>query len=79
MKESLPLIILPRLSQFSHVWPILPDTTREPRPTEVDKRDYHFVSSHEAMEKDIAEHRFIEAGQYKGNLYGTSVTSVQEV
>lgn len=31
------------------------------------------------MEKDIQDHRFIEAGQYNNHLYGTSVQSVREV
>jgi len=31
------------------------------------------------MESDIQNHKFIEAGQYNGNLYGTSVSSVKEV
>ncbi|CAL9689397.1 unnamed protein product [Knipowitschia caucasica] len=31
------------------------------------------------MERDIQEHRFIEAGQYNGHLYGTSVQSVRQV
>lgn len=31
------------------------------------------------MEKDIQEHKFIEAGQYNDNLYGTSVHSVRYV
>ena len=31
------------------------------------------------MEKDIQEHKFIEAGQYNNHLYGTSVQSVREV
>jgi len=31
------------------------------------------------MEGDIQNHKFIEAGQYNGNLYGTSVSSVKEV
>jgi len=31
------------------------------------------------MERDIQCHQFIEAGQYNGNLYGTSVQSVREV
>lgn len=55
------------------------DTTRPKRDYEVDGRDYHFVSSREQMEKDIQEHHFIEAGQYNGHLYGTSVQSVREV
>ena len=55
------------------------DTTREPREHEVSGRDYHFVDSREKMEQDIANHLFIEAGQYNDNLYGTSVSSVREV
>ncbi|XP_077956155.1 discs large homolog 1-like protein isoform X21 [Gasterosteus aculeatus] len=57
----------------------VPHTTRPKRDYEVDARDYHFVVSREQMEKDIQDHRFIEAGQYNGHLYGTSVQSVREV
>lgn len=57
----------------------VPHTTREPREHEVSGRDYHFVDSREKMEQDIANHLFIEAGQYNENLYGTSVSSVREV
>ncbi|XP_058618536.1 discs large homolog 1-like protein isoform X6 [Onychostoma macrolepis] len=57
----------------------VPHTTRPKRDYEVDRRDYHFVASREQMERDIQEHKFIEAGQYNGHLYGTSVQSVREV
>ncbi|KAI5099923.1 disks large-like 2 isoform X23, partial [Silurus meridionalis] len=57
----------------------VPHTTRSKRDYEVDGRDYHFVMSREQMEKDIQEHKFIEAGQYNENLYGTSVQSVRYV
>nr|XP_028587804.1 disks large homolog 1 isoform X3 [Podarcis muralis] len=57
----------------------VPHTTRPKRDYEVDGRDYHFVTSREQMEKDIQDHRFIEAGQYNNHLYGTSVQSVREV
>nr|XP_032833759.1 discs large homolog 1-like protein isoform X4 [Petromyzon marinus] len=56
----------------------VPHTTRPKREYEIDGRDYHFVSR-EQMERDIQEHKFIEAGQYNENLYGTSVLSVREV
>ncbi|XP_053342090.1 discs large homolog 1-like protein isoform X4 [Clarias gariepinus] len=59
--------------------PIVSDTTRPKRDYEVDGRDYHFVLSREQMERDIQEHKFIEAGQYNNHLYGTSVQSVREV
>ncbi|XP_073769981.1 disks large homolog 2 isoform X21 [Danio rerio] len=57
----------------------VPHTTRPKRDYEVDGRDYHFMASREQMEKDIQEHKFIEAGQYNDNLYGTSVQSVKYV
>ncbi|XP_043927091.1 disks large homolog 2 isoform X3 [Protopterus annectens] len=57
----------------------VPHTTRPKRDYEVDGRDYHFVQSREQMERDIQEHKFIEAGQYNDNLYGTSVQSVRYV
>ncbi|XP_075338638.1 discs large homolog 1-like protein isoform X10 [Odontesthes bonariensis] len=57
----------------------VPHTTRPKRDYEVDGRDYHFMVSREQMEKDIQDHKFIEAGQYNNHLYGTSVQSVREV
>ncbi|XP_046731958.1 discs large homolog 1-like protein isoform X16 [Silurus meridionalis] len=57
----------------------VPHTTRPKRDYEVDGRDYHFMVSREQMERDIQEHKFIEAGQYNNHLYGTSVQSVREV
>uniref|UniRef100_A0A8C2XJ68 Discs, large homolog 2 (Drosophila) n=1 Tax=Cyclopterus lumpus TaxID=8103 RepID=A0A8C2XJ68_CYCLU len=49
--------------------PCTKDTTRQKRDYEVD----------EQMEKDIQDHKFIEAGQYNDNLLETSVQSVQYV
>ncbi|XP_059915232.1 discs large homolog 1-like protein isoform X23 [Gadus macrocephalus] len=57
----------------------VPHTTRPKRDYEVDGRDYHFMVSREQMEKDIQDHKFIEAGQYNNHLYGTSVQSVRQV
>ncbi|XP_063162267.1 disks large homolog 1 isoform X19 [Candoia aspera] len=57
----------------------VPHTTRPKRDYEVDGRDYHFIVSRDQMEKDIQDHRFIEAGQYNNHLYGTSVRSVKAV
>lgn len=31
------------------------------------------------MEQDIADGKFIEHGEYKGNLYGTSAESVESI
>lgn len=72
--------MLPTRSDRANVSSARPtDTTRPKRDYEVDGRDYHFVLSREQMEKDIQEHKFIEAGQYNNHLYGTSVQSVREV
>ncbi|CAF0833766.1 unnamed protein product [Didymodactylos carnosus] len=57
----------------------VPHTTRPRRDKEINGRDYHFVPSREQMEEDIQNHLFIEAGEYKGNLYGTSVQAVKAV
>lgn len=57
----------------------LSDTTRPRRDNEVDGQDYHFVVSREQMEKDIQDNKFIEAGQFNDNLYGTSIQSVRAV
>lgn len=46
-------------------------TTRKPRPTEVDGREYHFVSR-EAFESMIAAGDFLEHANVYGNYYGTS-------
>ncbi|KAM4697008.1 disks large homolog 3 isoform 3-T3 [Rhinophrynus dorsalis] len=68
------------ISEFPHKFgSCVPHTTRPRRDTEVDGQDYHFVGSREQMEKDIQENKFIEAGQFNDNLYGTSVQSVRAV
>ncbi|CEP03460.1 guanylate kinase [Plasmodiophora brassicae] len=53
-------------------------TTRKPRAGEVDGVSYHFVEK-SAMEKMIAENKFVEHANVHGNLYGSSITSVQAV
>ncbi|ESN91956.1 hypothetical protein HELRODRAFT_90113 [Helobdella robusta] len=58
----------------------VPHTTRPRKDGEVDGRDYHFVKSREQMQRDInTSMMFVEAGEYNGNLYGTSVQAVKEV
>lgn len=56
----------------------VPYTTRPIRPGEVAGREYLFVSR-EKMESDIANGKFIEYGEYKGHLYGTSGESVKTI
>ncbi|XP_046810664.1 MAGUK p55 subfamily member 7 isoform X3 [Lucilia cuprina] len=56
----------------------VPYTTRPMRTGEVAGREYIFVSR-EKMEADIEAGKFIEHGEYKGHLYGTSAESVKSI
>ncbi|KAM6923910.1 disks large homolog 3 isoform 11-T11 [Xenentodon cancila] len=68
------------ISEFPHKFgSCVPHTTRPRRENEIDGQDYHFVASREQMEKDIQDNKFIEAGQFNENLYGTSILSVRTV
>jgi guanylate kinase len=53
-------------------------TTRQPRPGEVDKVDYHFVTRNE-FEKMIADDKLLEWAEVFGNLYGTPVKPVMQM
>ena len=52
-------------------------TTRQPRPTEVDGREYFFKTKEE-FEKMIEENEFLEYACYVGNYYGTPKKYVEE-
>lgn len=45
-------------------------TTRDPRPGELDGKDYFFVT-HEAFDRMIAANALLEHAEYVGNCYGT--------
>jgi guanylate kinase len=45
-------------------------TTREPRPGEVDGRDYHFLTPEE-FDRRVDAGEFLEHATYSGNRYGT--------
>lgn len=53
-------------------------TCRRPRDEEKDGQSYCFVSRAE-MEMDIKAGRYLEHGEYDGNLYGTKIDSIHEV
>ncbi|XP_066487246.1 guanylate kinase isoform X2 [Tiliqua scincoides] len=53
-------------------------TTRQPRPGEVNGKDYHFVTREE-MQKEVSAGGFIEHAEFSGNMYGTSKAAVQAV
>ncbi|XP_055919450.1 MAGUK p55 subfamily member 7 isoform X3 [Eupeodes corollae] len=56
----------------------VPYTTRPIRQGEVPGREYIFISR-EKMESDVSAGKFIEHGEYKGHLYGTSAESVKSI
>lgn len=56
----------------------IPFTSRPPKPGEVEGKEYFFVSR-DKMEEEIEANLFIEFGEYKGNLYGTSTESVKAI
>jgi guanylate kinase len=51
-------------------------TTRAPRSSEVDGRDYHFVDRHRFLEL-VGAGAFLEWAEVHGNLYGTSTAEVE--
>lgn len=56
----------------------VPHTTRAAKGYEEAGREYHFTSR-QTFDSMALNNRFVEYGEYKGNLYGTSVDSVKEV
>ncbi|XP_049586170.1 MAGUK p55 subfamily member 6a isoform X1 [Syngnathus scovelli] len=56
----------------------VPFTSRSPREEERDGQNYSFVTRHQ-MEQDIKDSRFLEHGEYDGNLYGTKIDSIHQV
>lgn len=54
------------------------DTSRAPRNKEVDGQGYYFTDR-ETMERDILENKYVEYGEFNGNLYGTRVDSCWDV
>ncbi|XP_034425624.1 MAGUK p55 subfamily member 3-like isoform X1 [Hippoglossus hippoglossus] len=56
----------------------VPHTTRARKGHEREGLEYHFISK-AAFEADIQNGKFIEYGEYKDNLYGTSLESIHRV
>ncbi|KAL4646883.1 MAGUK p55 subfamily member 6-like isoform X1 [Arapaima gigas] len=56
----------------------VPFTSRRPREDERDGQSYRFVTRVE-MEADVKAGRYLEHGEYDGNLYGTKIDSIHEV
>ncbi|XP_056375797.1 protein PALS2 isoform X3 [Hyla sarda] len=62
----------------THFGTTVPFTSRKPREDEKDGHAYRFVSRSE-MEADVKAGRYLEHGEYEGNLYGTKIDSIHEV
>ncbi|CAL8284872.1 unnamed protein product [Merluccius merluccius] len=56
----------------------VPHTTRPRKSHEREGVEYHFISK-TAFELDVQNNKFIEFGEYKDNLYGTSLESIRSV
>lgn len=52
-------------------------TTRSPRPSEIDGREYYFLSVDE-FKSWIAEEKFLEYAEVYGNFYGTPLNKIEE-
>jgi guanylate kinase len=70
---SIPLSLLSRV-----ILAISSDTTRAPRPGEVDGVQYHFVSRQEFVSL-LDRGGFVEHAEFSGNLYGTSKQAIASI
>ena len=61
-----------------HEHVVFTDTSRQRKEDEVDGKDYYFVGRN-VFEADIADHKFVEYGEYEKNLYGTSLEAIRSV
>lgn len=64
------------LSDFTGAELSVSATTRQPRPDEVNGRDYHFLSGPE-FEQRVRQGEFVEHAEYAGNRYGTLRSELQ--
>src|SRR4051812_32763622 len=64
------------LGEFRDLRFSISHTTRSPRATEVNGREYHFVSR-EQFEDMIHADAFAEHAEVHGNLYGTSLREIE--
>nr|XP_056719351.1 MAGUK p55 subfamily member 3 [Euleptes europaea] len=56
----------------------VPHTTRSKKSHEKEGVEYNFVSK-QSFESDVQHNKFVEHGEYKENLYGTSLEAIQSV
>ncbi|XP_069104967.1 peripheral plasma membrane protein CASK-like isoform X2 [Argopecten irradians] len=56
----------------------IPHTTRPPRDTETNGKNYYFVS-HEKMMQDIAANQYLEYGTHEEAMYGTKLETIRSI
>lgn len=56
----------------------VPHTTRSRKSHEREGVEYNFVSK-QSFETDVQQNKFVEHGEYKENLYGTSLEAIRSV
>jgi guanylate kinase len=74
-KTSLCREVIKRLPNFEHG---ISYTTRKRRSTEVNGRDYHFISREKFMQMVEAD-EFVEYAYVHGNYYGTSLNDIAKI
>lgn len=65
------------LSRHPELYLSVSATTRTPRTTEVEGKDYYFLTR-DRFQEAIADGEFLEWAEYAGNYYGTPRASVEE-
>lgn len=70
-------VIAELLSERKDIYFSVSNTTRQPRPGEVDGVNYNFVTRPE-FERMIREGELLEYAEYVGNYYGTSLKAIRE-
>ncbi|TRY65380.1 hypothetical protein DNTS_013781 [Danionella cerebrum] len=66
------------ISEPHHYGVTIPYTSKKPKPADRENMMYAFTSRNK-MEADIKAGRFLEHGEYDGNLYGIKIDSIHEV
>ncbi|XP_062387151.1 MAGUK p55 subfamily member 2a [Sardina pilchardus] len=66
------------VSDPQHYGTTIPHTSRKPKAGEKESLMYAFTTRSK-MEADIKNGRYLEYGEYDGNLYGTKIDSIHEV
>lgn len=63
---------------FDFYLKVITDTSRFPRPGEINGVDYHFREKDE-MEIRIEQGKYLEYNIYAGNYYGSSIEAIQDI